>query len=145
MSKPAQIKPITLFLIGWLAVFAVLFPHGVVVCIGELAHVELAILGSACCDEDPHPAMVLAGVSAGLPDDNCTDGDHVLATSWHYRFRRDTDESSGRTVNVQSQPFRAPTATLANLEKDLSSALSVVSGPTPSLLLDHLSTSVLLC
>jgi len=145
MNRPGEIKSIALILIGWLVVFAVLFPHGVVICIGELAHVELGILGSACCNEDSRLATALAGMSPILPDDTCTDGDHVLATSWHYRFRRDTDKSSGRTVNLQSQPFGAPAATLGNLEKDLSSAFLVVSGPTPSLLLKHLSTSILLC
>jgi len=145
MNKHGKTKPIALILIGWLAAFAVLFPHGVVVCVGELAHVELGVLGSACCNEDSHLATALAGVSPSLPDDTCTDGDHVLATSWHYRFRRDTDKSSDRTANVQSQPLRAPAATLGSLERDLCSTRLVASAPTPSLLLEHLSTSILIC
>jgi hypothetical protein len=145
MSKPGEIKSIALILIGWLTAFAVLFPHGVVVCIGELAHVELGILGSACCDENSHLATALAGVSASLPDDPCSDGDHVLATSWHHRSGRDPGRSPGRHVDLQSQPLRASVATFGNLEKDQTNGLLAVSCPTPSLLLEHLSTSILLC
>jgi hypothetical protein len=145
MNKTGEIKPIALFLIGWLATFAVLFPHGVVVCVGELAHVELGILGSACCDEDSHLAATLAGMSAGLPENTCTDGDHVLATSWHHRFRRDTNKSLSLIVDVQSQLFRAPATAFGGFEKDKGSAVSAISCPTLSLLLEHLSTSILIC
>ena len=145
MSKPTEIKPIALFLIGWLAAFAVIFPHGVVVCIGEPAHVELGILGSACCDEDSRLATALAGVSTGLPDDTCTDGTHVLATSWHYYSNRQPGKSSGRNVNGQSQPVRVFAATFGNLDKDVRSTRLAVASPIPPLLLEHLSTLILIC
>ena len=145
MSKPTEIRPIALFLIGWLAAFAVLFPQGVVVCVGELAHVELGILSSACCDEDSQQTAAQAGVSASLPHDTCSDGDHVLATSWHHRTRRDPGESSGWNVEIQSQPFGTPAAAFGDFEKDKGSVLLAVSCPTPSLPLEHLSTSILLC
>ena len=145
MSKPTEIRPIALFLIGWLATFAVLFPHGVVVCIGEPAHVELGIIGSACCDEDSHLATALAGVSAGLPENTCTDGDHVLATSWHHYSKREFGRSFGRNVNIHSQPVRVLAATFDNLDRDVSSARLAVAGPIPPLLLEHLSTLILIC
>ena len=103
MSKPGKTKSIALILIGWLAAFAVLFPHGVVVCVGELAHVELGILSTACCDEDSHQAAAQAGVSASMPDDTCSDGDHVLATSWHHRARRDPGESSSDAALIRGR------------------------------------------
>ena len=145
MSKPTEIKPIALFLIGWLATFAVLFPHGVVVCIGQPAHVELGILGSPCCDEDSHLATALAGVSAGLPDNTCADGDHVLATSWYHRSKRDLAKSFGRNVNIQSQLVRVFVATFDNLDKDVGSARLPTADPIPPLLLEHLSTFILIC
>jgi hypothetical protein len=145
MSKPAQIKPIALVLIGWLAAFAVIFPHGVVVCIGEPAHVELGILSSVCCDEDSRLATALAGVSTGLPDNTCTDGTHILATSWHHYSKRQLGKSFGRNVNVQSRPVRVLAATFGSLGKDVSSAPLAVSVPIPPLLLEYLSTSILIC
>ncbi|UCG10950.1 MAG: hypothetical protein JSU72_10240 [Deltaproteobacteria bacterium] len=145
MSKPVKIRPVAWFLGGWLAVFAVLFPQGVVVCIGEPPHVELGILGSACCDEDSHLATALAGVSAGPPNNACTDCSHILATTWHYYFNRQPGKSFGRNVNVQSQPARVFAATFDNLNKDVSSAWLAVADPIPPLLLEHLSTSILIC
>lgn len=145
MSKPAEIKPIALLLIGWLVAFAVLFPHGVVVCVGELAHVELGILGSACCDEDSKLATTLAAVSADIPDDTCTDGDHVLATSWHHHSRRQLGKNFGRNVNVQRQPVRVFASTFDSLDKDVRSAPLPAVDPIPPLLLEHLSTFILIC
>jgi len=145
MSKPAEKKRIALFLIGWLVAFAVVFPNGVVVCIGELAHVELGILGSACCDEDSHLATALAGVSAGLPDNTCADGEHILATSWHHCSNRQPGRSFGRNMNVQSQPVRVFGATFDKLDKDVRSARLAVAGSIPPLLLEHLSTLILIC
>jgi hypothetical protein len=145
MSKPSEIRPIALFLICWLATFAVLFPHGVVVCIGEPAHVELGIIGSTCCDEDSRLATALAFVSAGLPDNTCTDGDHVLATSWHHPSNRDLSKSFGRSVTIQSQAVRVLPATFGNLHNESGGARHPVADPIPPLLLEHLSTLILIC
>ena len=145
MSKPNEIRAIALFLIGWLATFAVLFPHGVVVCVGQPAHVELGILGSTCCDEDSHLVTTVAGVSAGLPENTCADGDHVLATSWHHYSKREFSKNFGRSVNIQSQPVRVLAATFDNLDKDVGSARLPTADPIPPLLLEHLSTFILIC
>jgi len=145
MSKPTKIKPVALFLGGWLAVFVILFPQGVVVCIGETAHVELGILGSACCHEDSHLTMALAGVSAYLPSNTCADYTHIQATSWHYRSVRQLGKSFGRNVNVRSQPVFIPAPTFESLDRNVANTVLSVAGPIPSLLLEHLSTSVLIC
>jgi hypothetical protein len=145
MSKPGKLKPIALLLIGWLVAFAVLFPHGVVVCVGELAHVELGILGSACCDEDSHLAKDLFAVSAGLPDNTCTDGDHVLATSWHHHSIRELGKNFGRKVDVHSQPVRGFASTFDTLDRDVDSVPLPAGDAIPPLLLEHLSTLILIC
>jgi hypothetical protein len=145
MSKLIKTKPASWFLCGWLAVFAVLFPQGVVVCIGEPAHVELGILGSACCDEDSHLTTVPAGVSTHSPTNMCADCTHVQATSWHYRSVRKLGKGFGRNANTRGRPVGTPAATFGNLEKNGTSVRFSVADPIPPLLLKHLSTSVLIC
>ncbi len=145
MSKPAKIKPVALFLGSWLAVFAVLFPQGVVVCIGEPAHVELGILVGACCDEHSALGTIIAGVPAYLPTNTCADCTHIQATSWHYRSVRKLGNNFGRNANTRGQPVGTPAPTFDNLDRNVTSVRLSVADPIPPLLLKHLSTSVLIC
>jgi hypothetical protein len=145
MSKLVRLKLPAWFLSGWLAVFAVLFPQGVFVCIGEPAHLELEIFGGACCDGDSDLEAILISISTDLPTDTCADCHHIQVTSWLHHSSRQLGKSFDRNMNVRNQSLCIPAPTFGNLDKHISDTPLPVADPIPPLLLEHLSTSILIC
>ena len=145
MNKSFKIKPVVWFLAGWLVVFAALFQQSVVPCFGEPEHVELEILGARCCSDDPDHTLISADVSANLPANCCVDCVHIPFASWYFYSHRQFGKEFGRQINVQSQPVSPLIPISGSLDKRGTYARLAAADPIQPLLIEHLSTIILIC
>jgi hypothetical protein len=145
MSKLVKIRSLAWLFGGWLGVVAILLPQGVIVCIGEPAHVELEILGGACCDGGAGLTAVPADVVTNLPTNTCADCSHVQAASWHYYSNHLYSKRFDQEMNVRSQAVCVSASAFDGFGKPAIGYRLAVADPIPPLLLEHLSTSVLIC
>lgn len=119
---------------------AVLFPQGVVLCISEAAHVELEILGDGCCDGNSDLTGVSAGTVEDYSTDTGTDCSHVQVTNWHHH----SNQLQGKTAGQQMAAC-ALASTLGVSGEAAVRSTALLDTPIPPLLLEHLSTSILIC
>ena len=140
MSKLVKIRSLAWFLGGWLGVVAILFPQGVVLCISEAAHVELEMLGDACCDKGRDHKDVSAGMVEDYSTDAGTDCSHVQVTNWHHHSNQLQGKATG-----QQMALCAVASTLGVSGESTVGSKPVLDTPIPPLLLEHLSTSILIC
>ena len=145
MNKPFKIKPVVWFLAGWLVVFAALFQQSVVPCFGELEHVELEILGARCCSDDPDHTLISADVSANLPANCCVDCVHIPFASWYFYSHRQFGKEFGRQINIRNQTVCIPAPAFTSLDKHITKVRLAVADPIQPLLIEHLSTIILIC
>ena len=145
MSKLSRIKAVEWFLAGGVLLFAILFPQGVFVCIDEPSHVELEILGGRCCEGDSDLTAILAGMSTYLPTNTCADCNHIQITDWHHYSNHRFGKSFGKHRNVWNQAVYVPASTFGGFRKLAIYSRLAVADPIPPLLLEHLSTSILIC
>ncbi|MFQ6009165.1 MAG: hypothetical protein ACE5K8_09480 [Candidatus Zixiibacteriota bacterium] len=133
------------FLAGWLVLFAALFPQSVVVCFGEPVHVELEVLGVMSCCVDPELTSGSAGIAVDLPTGTCVDCDHARVSSSYYYSTRQISKDFGRHINVRNQPVCVLAPTFSSGDKrgiyHRPGAVYLIQ----PLLIEHLSTTILIC
>ena len=141
MNKPFKIKPVAWFLAGWFVVFAALLPQGVTLCFGEPEHVELEVRGVMCCCMDPQRTSS----SADLPTDPCVDCYHVEVSVWCRYSNRPAGKGFDRHISVRGRSDCAFVPSSDGVDKPSAWSRLAVTDPIPPLLLEHLSTSILIC
>lgn len=145
MNKSFKIKPVAWFLAGWFVVFVTLFPQSVVICVGESGHAELYISAGTCCNGDPDGMASAADTSANLPTNACVDCNHIQVPSWYYSLNHPLGKVFGRHINVRNQAVCALASTFESRDERGTYIRPRAVFLIQPLLLEHLSTTILIC
>jgi len=145
MNRPFKIKPAAWFLAGWFVVFAALSPQSVALCFGEPDHVEAEVRGVVCCCMDPERTSSSTGILADLPTDPCVDCYHVEVSFLCRYSNRLTGKGFDRHMSVRGRSDCTFVPSSESADKPSAWSRLAVGDLIPPLLLEHLSTLILIC
>jgi hypothetical protein len=145
MSKPFRKKWVAWSLAGWFVAFAGLFPQSVAFCFGEPDHVEPEIRGVVCCCMDAERMSGSTGASAHLPADPCGDCYHVEVSLWCCNSNRPVCKDFDRHTGVRGRFDWAFVPSLEGADEPSPWSWLTAADLIPPPLLEHLSTSILIC